>query len=165
MAVYIYTVKDRETGEELLQGREGACARYLDCSEDYVRTLAKRERAPSKTRFGHVVVERCLEDVPVRCVDCRVVIPNAGPMCKRCPECARRRNLEQARRNRQEHPTVGSTRDISEAQARMQRPCIGCAYFGGENNVNNSCNYIFIEDKRRPCPPGKDCTVKKPKKK
>ena len=39
--------------------------------------------------------------------------------------------------------------------------CKNCYYFkqlypGGER----CCHYILIEGKRRPCPPGKDCTVK-----
>lgn len=165
MASYIYTVKDRQTGAELFAGREGACAKFLDCSADYVRTLAKQVHPPSKTRFGHVLVERHREDTVPKCEGCGAEMPGAGPMRKRCPECAKERGREQARRYRQEHPTAVSIRDIFEAQAQMQRHCKGCAYFGGENNVNNSCNYIFIEDKRRPCSPGKDCTVRKPRKK
>lgn len=39
-------------------------------------------------------------------------------------------------------------------------PCSGCRYFFGTYLVNRCCNYIFIEDRRRPCPPGKGCTVK-----
>lgn len=44
---------------------------------------------------------------------------------------------------------------------RQDHPCYGCIYFFGSEGVE-CCNYIFMEDKRRPCPPGKDCTVKKP---
>ena len=39
--------------------------------------------------------------------------------------------------------------------------CRNCAYFGGASDHVCSCNYIFIEDRMRPCPPGKGCTVKK----
>ena len=43
--------------------------------------------------------------------------------------------------------------------------CEGCAYRqtinGGSGGLSYyCCGYIFIEDKRRPCPPGKYCTVK-----
>lgn len=40
--------------------------------------------------------------------------------------------------------------------------CMGCRYYrminGGEQMY---CSYIFEEDRKRPCDPGKDCTVKK----
>lgn len=38
--------------------------------------------------------------------------------------------------------------------------CEGCIYHGYAGGDWRCCDYIFIEDKRRPCPPGKDCTVK-----
>lgn len=38
--------------------------------------------------------------------------------------------------------------------------CRGCAYLGYAGGDLRCCCYIFIEDKRRPCPPGKDCTVR-----
>ena len=42
-----------------------------------------------------------------------------------------------------------------------KHPCEGCIYL---SMIGNSylpcCNYIFMEDKRRPCPPGEGCTVK-----
>ena len=33
------------------------------------------------------------------------------------------------------------------------------------SNCIPCCNYIFVEDKRRPCPPGAGCTVKTTKRK
>lgn len=41
-------------------------------------------------------------------------------------------------------------------------PCEGCRYFFGHYQQNACCNYIFMVGHRRPCPPGKDCTVKTP---
>lgn len=38
--------------------------------------------------------------------------------------------------------------------------CNGCVYKGLVQGHVPSCNYIFMEDKQRPCPPGKGCTVK-----
>lgn len=38
--------------------------------------------------------------------------------------------------------------------------CKGCIYQGYAGGEQRCCDYIFIEGKRRPCPPGKDCTVK-----
>lgn len=33
----------------------------------------------------------------------------------------------------------------------------GCVYSGTVSGMN-CCHYVFIEDKLRPCPAGKDCT-------
>jgi hypothetical protein len=39
--------------------------------------------------------------------------------------------------------------------------CHNCIYFGGHGDPNwCCCNYFLLTDKRRPCPPGKGCTVK-----
>lgn len=39
-------------------------------------------------------------------------------------------------------------------------PCYNCAYLQGQNTSIPTCGYIFIVDRKRPCPPGKGCTVK-----
>lgn len=41
-------------------------------------------------------------------------------------------------------------------------PCAGCLHFYGVYQNNICCNYIFDMDRRRPCPFGKGCTVKRP---
>lgn len=38
--------------------------------------------------------------------------------------------------------------------------CKGCIYVGKVNHFTLCCRYVFVEDKLRPCPPGKGCTVK-----
>lgn len=43
------------------------------------------------------------------------------------------------------------------------RRCMRCVYFHGHSDENCCCNYIFHEDRRRPCPPGKGCTVFRPR--
>jgi hypothetical protein len=58
-------------------------------------------------------------------------------------------------RNAVEHPQIVD---------KHKSGCEGCDYFFGDYESNKCCNYIFIEGKRRPCPPGKDCTVKKERK-
>lgn len=40
--------------------------------------------------------------------------------------------------------------------------CKGCIYQGWAAQ-HSCCDYIFIKDECRPCPPGKDCTVKQKK--
>lgn len=40
-----------------------------------------------------------------------------------------------------------------------RRECDGCIYMGW-CGWYKCCNYIFIKGESRPCPPGKDCTVK-----
>lgn len=38
--------------------------------------------------------------------------------------------------------------------------CNGCVYKGVVGGNTPCCNYIFMEDRMRPCPPGEGCTVK-----
>lgn len=47
--------------------------------------------------------------------------------------------------------------EMSAEWAAMARACRGCDYQAG----GKYCDYIGIVGHRRPCPPGKDCTVKK----
>lgn len=42
-------------------------------------------------------------------------------------------------------------------------PCAGCFHWRGWSENSICCNYIFDEDRRRPCPPGAECTVKRPR--
>lgn len=42
----------------------------------------------------------------------------------------------------------------------MDMHCLGCKYYCNIYENVYYCSYMFREDKRRPCPPGKDCTVK-----
>lgn len=46
-----------------------------------------------------------------------------------------------------------------------RKHCVGCVYFYGDYEVNRCCNYIFVHGEKRPCPPGKDCTERREKKK
>ena len=43
------------------------------------------------------------------------------------------------------------------------KACAGCVYMTFIAGYLGCCDYIFMEGKRRPCPPGKGCTVKKKK--
>lgn len=45
----------------------------------------------------------------------------------------------------------------------IDKHCIGCRYYYGSYDV--MCNYILETGQRRPCPPGKGCTVRKPTRK
>ena len=42
--------------------------------------------------------------------------------------------------------------------------CCNCYYYQGGSELDLCCCYILLNGKKRPCPPGKDCTVKKPRK-
>lgn len=39
----------------------------------------------------------------------------------------------------------------------MKDNCNGCVYWA---KTTRSCDYIFVEDRMRPCPPGDACTVR-----
>ena len=49
-------------------------------------------------------------------------------------------------------------------QKIYDRACKGCIYLTFLNGYVGCCNYLFQVGKRRPCPPGKDCTAKETKK-
>ena len=42
--------------------------------------------------------------------------------------------------------------------------CLNCIYYRGFASDVFMCNYYLDTGKRRPCPPGKDCTVRVPRK-
>ena len=44
------------------------------------------------------------------------------------------------------------------------KKCKKCIYWKGGHEDTLCCNYIFMERKRRPCPPGDECTVMIPRK-
>lgn len=41
-----------------------------------------------------------------------------------------------------------------------KNPCDGCWYFRGNSDYDRCCCYYLITNIRRPCPPGKGCTVR-----
>ena len=45
----------------------------------------------------------------------------------------------------------------------IDKHCMGCKYYAGITEYIYYCSYFMKEDKRRPCPPGKGCTVRKEK--
>ena len=45
----------------------------------------------------------------------------------------------------------------------MDEYCIGCKYYRALYQVNTMCHYILDEGRKRPCDPGKDCTVFTPR--
>ena len=45
----------------------------------------------------------------------------------------------------------------------QSRRCRKCAYSGKYDGTNICCMYWEIMDRKRPCPPGDDCTVFQPR--
>lgn len=45
-------------------------------------------------------------------------------------------------------------------QMYKDKHCQDCFYYRNMYDCAWYCAYIFVEDKKRPCPPGKECTVK-----
>lgn len=45
----------------------------------------------------------------------------------------------------------------------IDKHCLGCWYYAKICESIYCCSYLDREDKRRPCPPGKNCTVRKEK--
>lgn len=168
MAEYLFTVKDRQTGEILCQGTKQECADYIGCDESYIRGLIRTQpEYKGKTKYSEYKVERQVfgeikhggaRKSDVTCMDCGLLMKNASATRKRCPECQRKHHLEENKHYMREvrNTTVAKPKKTKKGETG----CEGCVYFFADYAVNNCCNYIFIKDKPRPCPPGKDCTVK-----
>lgn len=54
--------------------------------------------------------------------------------------------------------------ETEQRETIIDKHCIGCKYYTGITSYMYCCTYFDQEDKRRPCPPGKGCTVRKEKK-
>lgn len=167
VGVYIYKIKDRQTGKELFAGREREAAAHLGCAPKYLYQLAVGEvKSSKKSAYCHVEVSREWTEEPVYCVDCGVLIPGAGPTRKLCDDCKKVRNKRATREwQRRESLQKGVERvSYAVSQYELQKDCFGCVYYGGENYINSTCNYIFKEGHSRGDRYGEKCTKRKPKK-
>lgn len=167
-----YIVKNRETGEILVKGTRDECAKLIGCDPAYLKKLVTKkpeytnctyskyqdylvecegERKPGGAHMGNVV-----------CKDCGTLMINVGILRQRCKECARKRNLDMRKSYMRE---VRNSKLALPATTKNEKKdgCEGCIYYGGYYPVSRCCNYIFIMGEQRPCPPGKDCTVREEK--
>ena len=167
MDTYIYTVKDRETGEILFRGDADACAEFVGCPSHNIPALATRPpEYKRKSRYSMYLVERHSDGNPTRggerrkdikCCDCGVLMKNVGANRRRCPECSYNYSLVKNREYMRN--LLGIKSPLAPIHNPNSKYCEGCIYFQGDSM--RCCNYIFIVGNRRPCPPGKDCTVKR----
>ena len=168
MAEYIFTVKDRLTDEILCQGSSEECAEAINCDPNYFRKMARTgHKYTTNSKYSKYIVERQVfgeakrggaRTKDVICCDCGLLMKKVSTKRKRCPECARKhKNMVNAQRLRETRGTAPRLTPIRNPNAKF---CDGCVFFGGDYEGSRSCNYIFIKGKRRPCPPGKGCTVK-----
>lgn len=166
-----YIVKDRETGEILCQGSPMDCSAVIGCDYSYVRSLAINEYKYN-SKYGKYKVERIGKSTgkpggghrkDVICCDCGVLMENVSAHMKRCAECARKRKnaYYREKRTRQHEDGLVVNRCI---KSMNHDGCEGCIYFYGGQEINRCCNYLLDTGKRRPCPPGTECTVKKERK-
>lgn len=166
MGRYLYTIKDKNTGNVLFVGGEGAAARFLDCDTNYLCSLARRTAVTGKqTTYGDKEVMREWVETVVACQCCGIEMKNVRPNQLYCPECAKKRKNSRNSKGvemqcLQEDGTMIS---VDEKQREMQKRCHGCVYFGGEKYMNASCNYLFIVGHSRGCPGGDNCTKRKTK--
>ena len=163
MGRYLYTIKDKETGEVLFVGGEGASAKFLDCEPSYMSALGRNASTEKRTIYGDKVITREWTDTSVECMRCGITIKNTCANQKYCTNCARmRRKLSRNKGIQIQYlQEDGILLRIQEKQQLMQERCHGCIYFGAENYMNATCNYLFIVGHSRGCPPGEGCTVRK----
>ena len=51
-----------------------------------------------------------------------------------------------------------------QREKKVDRYCVGCQYLKKITDDIYFCSYMLDTDKRRPCPPGRGCTVRTLKK-
>lgn len=95
------------------------------------------------------------------CEGCGALMVNVTPTRRFCYDCAKERSRVEKKTNK----TVIPKKEKSVVRGTpIQNPnakyCKGCVYWQGSYEGYEMCNYIFLRDQRRPCPPGKDCTEK-----
>ena len=169
MAGYLFTVKDRQTDEILCQGSAQECADFIGCKNSYIRDLTRKQpEYKINHKYSAYKVERQVvgevkrggaHKKDVICCDCGVLMVNACVLRKRCPECQKKHETD-ARRERMRRMRETGLVASPKIQNENNNYCEGCKHFRGEFVINQCCNYLFDTGKRRPCPPGKDCTVK-----
>ena len=93
--------------------------------------------------------------VDKNCEDCGALMVDVSPLRMFCYDCARKRHQTSNKRSK-----LARKGKISATNATNpnEKYCKGCMHWGGQYSA--CCNYIFDKGQRRPCPPGKDCTVK-----
>ena len=169
MAGYLFTVKDRQTGEILCQGSAQECANLIGCKNSYIRVLTRKQpEYKADTKYSRYKVERQASGEVKRggahkkdiaCCDCGVLMVNTSAHRKRCPECARKHSLNAKREHMRMVRESGPVANPKIPKANNNY-CEGCIFFRGDFEINRCCNYYIDTDKRRPCPPGEGCTVK-----
>ena len=99
------------------------------------------------------------------CNGCGVMMENVSPLRKYCRSCLEKRINDSKEKYREERKGVKLSRTQGAPTLNPNaKYCKGCWYWGGNSDSSDCCNYIFREGHKRPCPPGKDCTVKKTRK-
>lgn len=93
------------------------------------------------------------------CEDCGELMVQVAPQKRFCPECAKKRNKKSKEESELKSWVVRAVQMVTNPHAKY---CFGCVHCRSDYG-SKYCNYIFDEDHRRPCPPGKDCTEKKTK--
>lgn len=55
-------------------------------------------------------------------------------------------------------PPPAPVETVHQKWKRMRKPCRTCGFW---NEMFWCCDYLFVTGRRRPCPPGRRCTVRK----
>lgn len=173
---YMYTIRSRETGEVLFKGRRKECCAFLGCSASTLSVITSGKRQNGELAQRYIIDhEQCaaLDRKDIICEECGCLVRNVDHRKRLCPACAQRREKEQRKREQRERtnplekkreptkqaPAARTEEEIFQDLRRMQKKCAGCIYLGGRQELK-TCNYIFLKDRKRPCPPGDGCTVK-----
>ena len=111
-----------------------------------------------------------LKKVNKPCKDCGRLMVAVNPQRLLCVDCRKEHVQKHNARYRDRHREEINRKAREKAKKALpvertvDKYCAGCIYRGGQSGYLKCCNYYLITDKRRPCPAGEGCTVRKLKK-
>lgn len=112
-----------------------------------------------------------LNKVDKPCKDCGKLMVAVNPQRMICVDCRKERVQKHNARYRDRHREELNRKAREKAKKELpvvrtvDAYCTGCVYLGRWQRTGlKCCDYFLITDKRRPCPAGEGCTVRKLKK-
>ena len=153
---YMYTVRSRETGEILFQGRKEECCAFLGCSANTLYRIAIDKHKNSAFAQRYLIThEQCqaLDRKDIICEECGCVVRNVDKRKRLCPACAQRREKERRARDRasakKKESMQSSLRHQCARKKRYSEICAVCrktvqgVFFSGEGRISKPATTSF----------------------
>lgn len=105
------------------------------------------------------------------CPDCGEIFYAETKLKRKCPECRKTKKREYAKSRREQYKKPEAVNKVQKVNRQTKkkstapdmRRCKNCFYGAILDNNYQICDYISITGHSRPCLPGAECTVFKPR--